>query len=232
MTFNSQQEGLLIVIDSGSDGSGKQTQTALLYQRLINEGHRVMKVDFPNYQSDSSALVRMYLNGEFGKDAEAVNPYSASTFYAVDRFGSYQTIWKDFYLNGGIILADRYTTSNMIHQTAKFDTEEEKQAYLDWLYDLEFVKMGLPVPNQVLFLDVPVDISLQLMKERLNKINGSMTKDIHEGNEQYLRKSYENACQVAEKYGWVHIACTEGSSMKSIEDIHETIYAQLLPTLS
>lgn len=224
-------KGKLFVIDSGTDGSGKATQSQLLYERLLKEGFDVRRVDFPNYKSDSSALVKMYLKGEFGKNAENVNPYAASLFYAVDRCASYLADWKHFYENGGIVLADRYTTSNMIHQSAKIQDPVEQEKYLQWLIDLEFEKCKLPVPDLVFFLDVPVDVSFHLMKDRLSKMDQSQNKDIHESNLEYLRKCYHHACHIAERYGWIRISCVTNQSMKSAEEIHQEIYQHLLPHL-
>ncbi|MFF2531552.1 dTMP kinase [Brevibacillus sp. NPDC058079] len=225
------KKGKVFVIDSRSDGSGKATQTELLHDRLSKEGYTVRKVDYPNYKSESSSLVKMYLKGAFGLDPGSVNPYMASTFYAVDRCASFHADWKDFYESGGIILADRYTTSNMIHQAVKIEDTKERKAYLDWLYDLEYIKCQLPIPDQVFLLDVPVDVSFELMRNRLNKIDNSESKDIHESNFEYLRKCYDNASEIANHYGWTRIACTESIVMRSIESIHEEIYKNLIPHL-
>ena len=223
-TFKSNQAGKLFVIESGSDGSGKKTQTLKLYERLINEGHEVRVIDFPRYEHESSALIRMYLRGDFGKSAEDVNAYTASTFYAVDRFASYNQDWKEFFEQGGIVLADRYTTSNMVHQTAKLSKSEQAD-YLQWLHDLEFVKMGLPVPTQVFLLDVPVDVTTELTKDRLSKMDGTSKKDIHEADVDYLKKSYNTALELAGLYDWIRISCVdEMKEMRTIEDIHEEIY--------
>lgn len=220
-------KGKLFVIESGVDASGKATQSEKLYKRLMDEGRKVKKITFPNYESQSSALVKMYLNGDFGQKADDVNPYTASTFYAVDRFASYTIEWKDFYQNGGIIIADRYTTSNMVHQASKFDCQEEKKAFLDWLWDLEFVKMKLPVPDEVIFLNMDPEISYQLMKNRSNKITGQRKKDIHERDFEYLQKTYENALWVAKHYHWFKINCMQKDKLKSIEEIHEEIYQRV-----
>ena len=187
--------GKLFVIE-GSDGSGKATQTQKLFDRLQSEGENTRKVEFPNYQSDSSALIKMYLNGDFGSDPGNVNPYPASTFYAVDRYASFQTYWGDFYENGGIVIADRYTTSNMVHQAAKIIDEADWYKYLDWLYDLEFVKFQLPVPDCVIFLDMPPECARRLIAGRPNK-SGEYTKDIHERNRFFLECSYRNSLKVA-----------------------------------
>lgn len=222
------KHGKLYVCD-GCDGSGKKTQIALLYERLAKEGFNVIKIDFPNYKSESSALVKMYLNGEFGTDPNAVNAYTASTFYAVDRFASYKKEWENFYLEGGIVLADRYTTSNMIHQIGKFDTLAERESYLEWLWDLEFIKMGLPVPDKVFFLDVKPETTLKLMENRDNKITGEKQKDIHERNTQHLIDAYNNAQYLIKKYSWAKIDCNDSEKLiKSIDDIHNEIYKQVI----
>jgi len=224
-------KGKLIIIEAGSDASGKATQTKRLFTRMKNERYNIRKVEYPNYKSRSSALVKMYLNGEFGYRPEDVNAYAASTFYSVDRYASYTKEWKRYYENGGIVLADRYTTSNMVHQASKLEDTEERDKYLDWLWDLEFVKLGLPVPDMVIFLDVPPVISNGLMSNRSNKITGGSKKDIHESDSEYLRKTYVNACRIAEKYNWKKIQCIEGSLLRSIEDIHNEIYDYVVKNL-
>lgn len=220
--------GKLYVIESGTDSSGKATQAKKIFNRLLQEGFNVMKVEYPDYDSDSSALVKMYLSGRFGTDPNAVNPYACSTFYAVDRFASFKTVWESFYKNGGIIIADRYTTSNMIHQAGKIKGISEKEKYLDWLWDLEFVKMQLPVPNMVLFLDVLPEIANRLMKNRKNKFDNNASKDIHERNQQHLLDAYHNALFVANKYDWHKINCVQDNQMKPIDDIHELIYQEII----
>jgi len=223
--------GKLYVIESGTDGSGKATQTEKLYRRLLEDGFSVKKVEYPNYKSDSSALVKMYLSGAFGSDPNAVNPYACSVFFAVDRFASFKTDWEPFYKNGGIILADRYTTSNMIHQAGKIFCLQEKEVFLDWLWDLEFKKIGLPVPDRVLFLDVSPEVSAELIKTRKNKFDEKAPKDIHERNPKHLEDAYRNAQFVADKYGWTKIKCMENGRMKSIEEIHEIVYRTVLNDL-
>lgn len=219
-------KGKLIVIE-GTDSSGKNTQSERLYQRLLKEEYNVMKVEYPNYSSDSSALIKMYLNGDFGKNPEDVNPYVASTFFATDRFASFKTVWKDFYDRGGIVIADRYTTSNMVHQASKIEDREERIQFLDWLWDFEFVKFSLPVPDHVFFLDMPVSVSRKLMENRNNKFTGEKEKDIHERDEVHLEKSYNNACNVAEKYDWIRINCVENGRIRTIEEIHDEIFSIL-----
>ncbi|WP_255547805.1 dTMP kinase [Crassaminicella indica] len=217
-------KGKLFVIESGVDASGKATQSEKLYKRLLAEGMNIKKITFPNYESQASALVKMYLNGDFGNKPDDVNPYTASTFYAVDRYASYVKDWKTFLEDGGIIIADRYTTSNMVHQASKFQTQKEKGIFLDWLWDLEFKKMELPIPDEVIFLNMSPEVSYQLMKNRMNKINGQMKKDIHERDFEYLKKTYENALWVANKYHWKKIECIKNQKLKSIDEIHEEIY--------
>lgn len=216
-------KGKLIIIESGSDASGKATQTKKLFERLSQEGLDIKKVEFPNYKSDSSALVKMYLNGDFGKNPEDVNPYVSSTFYAVDRYASFKTEWEKDYAGGKLILSDRYTTSNMVHQAAKLHGTE-KDIYLDWLWNLEFKLYGLPIPDCVIFLDMPPEISKELMRERANKITGSDKKDIHESNDEYMVNSYNNALYIAEKYQWQRINCAENGKPRTVDEIHEDIY--------
>jgi dTMP kinase len=223
-------KGRLIILEGG-DGSGKATQTLLLDKRLRQEGHTVKSISFPDYDSPSSALVKMYLHGDFGKSAEAVNPYVASTFYATDRFASYQLKWKDFLESGGIVLADRYTTSNMVHQMVKYNEPEKRQMFLDWLWDFEFVKFGLPVPQLVCLLDVPLAVSEKLMADRQAK-TGGQTGDIHENDRQYLAKCHNAYAELVTKYGWQRVACADGMTMKSPLEIHERIYALVEPLVT
>ena len=224
-------KGKLIIIEAGSDASGKATQTKRLFIRMKGEGYNIRKVEYPNYKSNSSALVKMYLNGEFGYRPEDVNAYAASTFFSVDRYASYVKEWRSYYENGGIVLADRYTTSNMVHQASKIDDEMERNKYLDWLWDLEFIKLGLPVPDMVIFLDVPPVISNNLMSGRNNKITGGSKKDIHESDSEYLAKTYLNACRISEKYDWKRIECITDSCLRSIDDIHNEIYEYVIENL-
>lgn len=214
--------GKLIIIEAG-DGSGKATQTEKLYNRLIEDGINVRKVTFPDYKSNSSALIKMYLNGEFGTRPESVNPYAASSFYAVDRYASYKQNWEEFYKQGGIVIADRYTTSNMVHQAVKILGQEEKEAFLDWLWDLEFIKFGLPIPDVVIFLDMPPIYSRALRKERAKK-HGELVPDIHERDEKYLENCYVNYRTVADKYHWQQIQCIQNQRLKDVDEIHEEVY--------
>ncbi|RDY23624.1 thymidylate kinase [Romboutsia maritimum] len=216
-------KGKLIIIESGSDASGKATQTKKLYERLLKDGYNVRKVEYPNYESESSALVKMYLRGDFGKNPSDVDPYISSTFFAADRYASFKTQWEEFYNQGGIIIADRYTTSNMVHQASKMDIQD-RDKYLDWLADFEFNMYKIPQPDFVMFLDVPIEYSKKLMENRKNKITGSDKKDIHESDMEYLEKSYKNSLYIAQKFNWKKINCVQSENLRSIEDIHEEIY--------
>lgn len=222
-------KGKLIIIEGG-DGSGKATQTRLLVEGLRKNGKSVKAVSFPDYDSESSALVKMYLRGDFGKNADAVNPYAASAFYAVDRFASYQMHWKQFLQEGCIVIADRYTTSNMLYQMIKIETQVEKETYLNWLEDFEFNKMGLPRPDCVILLDVPLEVTEQLMAQRVGK-TGGQTGDIHERDESFLRRCHEAYDMLANKYNWYRIDCTLQQKMRSAEDIHEDVYQQVMRIL-
>lgn len=217
--------GKLFVID-GTDGSGKQTQFNLLYDRLIKEGKKVLKLSFPRYDNPSSSLVKMYLSGEFGEHAKDINPYVASTFYAADRYASYIQDMLPFLKENpdGIILADRYTTANMVHQAGKIKNIEERDKFLEWLWDYEFNMYKIPVPDKVIFLNMPVEYSEKLMQNRNNKFTGDVKKDIHESDEKHLKDAYEAACYVSNKYKWYEITCVKNNQIRSIEDIHEEIF--------
>lgn len=221
--------GKLIIIEGG-DGSGKATQTKKLVERLKQEGLEVMSVSFPDYESDSSALVKMYLAGDFGKNADDVNPYVASTFYAADRFASFRMKWQEFYNNGGIVIADRYTTSNMVHQMVKYADAKERVEFLDWLEDLEFKKYQLPEPDVVCLLDVPLEVTLDLMKDRVNK-TGGQTGDIHEKDFMYLENCHKAYDELVERYDWRRIPCTQDGNMKTIDEIHEDVYKAICEIL-
>lgn len=224
------EKGLLIIIDSGSDGSGKATQTKELVQRLTKEGYPVKQITFPNYESPACEPVKMYLNGDFGTHANSVNAYAASTFYAVDRFASFKQDWERDYQLGMIIISDRYTTSNMIHQGMKMN-REDREAYLNWLEELEFKHFGLPKPDLTFFLDVSPKTTQKLRKGRLNKMNGSEKQDIHESDEAYLTQCYQNGVELATRQDWVRVRCDNEEGMRSIESIHEEIYQTVITFL-
>ncbi|MEF9865151.1 MAG: deoxynucleoside kinase [Oscillospiraceae bacterium] len=211
--------GKLIVIE-GLDGSGKATQAKLLYDALKQEHTEIQKVSFPNYDSPSSSLVKMYLDGQFGDKATDTGAYAASCFYTVDRFASYKTIWGDMYNNGGIVIADRYTTSNAIHQCSKLPRAEWDN-YLDWLFDFEYNKIAIPKPQLVIYLDVNPEISQKLMTKRYGGNEGK--KDIHERDTEYLLKSRQAAEYCAQKCNWITISCTENGDIRPMQQIHNDI---------
>ena len=218
--------GKLFVID-GTDGSGKQTQFEKLKERLTKDGIDYKTVSFPNYDSPSSSLVKMYLSGEFGEHAKDVDPYIASTFYAVDRYATYVTQYKEYYEKGGIILADRYTTANMVHQAGKIQDKEEREKFLNWLWNFEFKLYGLPEPTEVFFLKMPPETALDLIKNRENKFTHQAQKDIHEKDKNHIVDSFNAACDVAKKYNWYTVECVINNNIRTIEDIHEEIYQEI-----
>lgn len=218
--------GKIILLESGTDGAGKATQANLLTNALVEKGHKVLRVDFPRYQNDSSILIKKYLNGDFGKNANDVNPYTASTFYAVDRFASYLEEWRSFYEAGGIIVLDRYSSSNMIYQGAKIRSEEELIDYVNWLNDLEHTKGGLPQADYVLYLDVPPLVSEKLRLGRDLKNQG--TVDIHEENTQFMNDCYKTGSFLCDYYDWTRIDCTNSDNqLLNIEEIHSKIMEKL-----
>ena len=217
----------LYVID-GTDGSGKQTQYELLAKKLEEQGKKVLKITFPNYNKPSSSLVKMYLSGEFGKNANDVNPYVASTFYATDRFATYKTEFEEFYQKeDGIILADRYVSANMIHQAGKIEKNEEKDKFLEWVYDLEFNIYKIPKPDKVFFLNMPIDFAMELIKSRENKFTNQKEKDIHERDRNHLVNAYNAACYASSKFNWEEIMCVKDEKLRTIEEIQEDIYSKM-----
>lgn len=219
--------GKLIVIE-GLDGSGKSTQLELLPENLLKHGVESKTVSFPDYDSDSSALVKMYLSGKFGKNPNDVNAYAASLFYAVDRFASYKANWGNYYNQNGIIVSGRYTTSNAVHQTSKMD-ESEWKGFLDWLYDLEYNKVGIPKPDKVIFLDMPIEVSQKLLSGRYK--GDEAKKDIHESDTAYLDKCRKAAMFTAQYSGWTIIPCAQNGEARSIEDISKDILNETLKVI-
>ncbi len=219
--------GKLIVIE-GLDGCGKSTQLELLPQNLLKNGIESKSVSFPDYDSNSSALVKMYLGGEFGKKPGDVNAYAASLFYAVDRFASYKTNWGDYYKQNGVIVSGRYTTSNAVHQTSKMD-ECEWQDFLDWLYDLEYNKVGIPKPDKVIFLDMPIEVSQKLLSSRYK--GDEAKKDIHESDTAYLDKCRKAAMFTAKYSGWTIIPCAKDGEPRTIEDIAKDVLEETLKVI-
>ncbi|WP_294500554.1 thymidylate kinase [uncultured Gemmiger sp.] len=223
--------GKLVILE-GLDGSGKGTQADLLTQTLTEQGKNFRKLSFPNYQSDSSALVKMYLKGEFGMKPDDVNAYAASTFYAVDRYAGYKSDWGSFYAAGGLLVSDRYTTSNAVHQCAKLP-RAQWDAFLDWLFDFEYRKMGIPAPDRVIYLAVDPDVSQKLMSGRYH--GDESKKDIQEKDTEYMARARAAAEYCAGTLGWTRIECTEhlpqGKQMRSIQSIHNQILETLCDIL-
>lgn len=212
--------GKLIVIE-GTDGSGKSTQFKILTERLRQEGKAFKTLVFPQYSEPSSALIRMYLGGEFGTNPSDVNAYAASAFYAVDRYASFKKDWGKWYDQGGLIVSDRYTTSNAVHQASK-EAPENQPAFLKWLYEFEYEKLGMPRPDLTIYLDVPTAFTDKLMRNREAATNTKA--DIHEQDLSYLATCREMGRRAAEYYGWHIIHCVRDDQMRSIEDIHQEIY--------
>ena len=217
-------KGKLIVLE-GIDGSGKSSQYRRICERMEKDGIDYNHIVFPRYDKESSALIRMYLSGQFGTHPDDVNAYTASTFYAVDRFASFRDDWGKTYENGGLIISDRYTTSNAVHQGSKL-SDEELPAYFQWLSDLEYGKMGLPKPDLVIYLDVDLETSLARMKRRQEK--SSTTADIHEKDVDYLRRCLHTADMAAEYYGWTRIPFMKDGAERDVDEKNDEIYNLIL----
>lgn len=211
--------GKLIIIE-GLDGSGKSTQVALLEKYFDENGVDYKKIKLPDYDSPSSTLVKMYLGGEFGNNASDVNAYAAGAFYAVDRFASYKLGWKNDYESGRLILADRYATSNSIYQMEKIDKDRWDE-YLEWSADFEYNKIGIPKPELVIYLDMPVEVSQRLMTSRYDGDEGK--KDVHEADTAFLNRCRQSALYTASKQGWAVIPCSDGENPLPMEEIHKTV---------
>ena len=220
-------KGKLIVLE-GIDGSGKSSQYRRLCARMEKDKIAYNHIVFPRYTKESSALIRMYLNGEFGDKPDDVNPYAASTFYAVDRFASYRTDWGRKYEAGGLILSDRYTTSNAVHQGSKLP-DSSLPEFFAWLSDLEYVKMGLPKPDLVIYLDVDLETSLRRMRRREER--GLSSADIHEKDNSYLARCLHTASKAADFYGWKRIDFLKNGSERELDEKNDEIYGLILETL-
>lgn len=216
--------GKLIVIE-GLDGSGKSTQLDLLYENLKKKGIDCKSVSFPDYDNPSSTLVKMYLAGNFGKKPGDVNAFAASVFYTVDRYASYKANWGEYYNNGGTIVSGRYTTSNAVHQASKLP-ESEWEDFLSWLYDFEYNKIGIPKPDKVIFLDMPIEVSQKLLTKRYDGDNSK--KDIHECDTEYLDRCRKAAVFTAEFSGWETIPCSKDGEPRSIEEIADDVLKSVL----
>lgn len=218
-------KGKLIVLE-GTDGAGKTTQVRLMARRLEEEGVSFRQVKFPRYGSPFAAPVERYLQGDLGKRPGDVSAYAASTLYAVDRYASYRQDWREDYEGGKLILTDRYTTSNAVHQAPKLP-EEERRAYLDWLFDLEYSRLALPEPDLVIYLDLPAEVSARML--RLRQEATHTKADIHEQDGAYLRACRESARSIAKRLGWRVVDCSRGGAVRPPEDIHEELWALVRP---
>ena len=216
--------GKIIVVESNTDGAGKQTQTEEIYKYLKEKGKKVVKFSFPNYNSDSSYFVKKYLNGEFGDDAKNINPYIASTFFAVDRYLTYIKEIKKYYDEDYYILMDRYVTSNIIYQAAKMENKNKIDEFINWNKELEYNKYNLPKPNYVIFLYMDLKESEKLRKSRKAKLEG---KDIHEQNNEYLKKVSDNSLYICETEKWTKIECVKKGRLKDILEIKEEIIKKI-----
>lgn len=214
----------LLAVIEGLDGCGKSTQFELTAKKLSDKGHSVKAISFPDYEQPSSVLVRMYLDGKLSASAEDINAYAAASFYAVDRYASYKQFWENDYNNGTFILAARYVTSNLIYQMSKLD-KSEWDKYIDWLYDYEYEKLGLPRPDKVIFLDMPLEVSQKLLSARYK--GDESKKDIHEADMEYMKKCRDAAYFSAKKLGWSIIDCSDGKEPLPINVINDKILAQL-----
>lgn len=213
-----------LFIIEGIDGSGKTTQAGMLLERFRKMGKPVKRLKFPNYDGASSSLVKMYLAGEFGKDAEDVNAYAASSFYAVDRYATYKQDWENDYKNGTVLVSDRYVTSNILYQGSKLE-REALSSYCDWLFDFEYNKLGLPRPTAVFFLDVPPEISDRNVEHR-NADDGS-TKDIHEADRAYMKKCYETAKFMCDRGDFIRIEAVKDGKMLPPEEISALLISKI-----
>ena len=216
--------GRFIAID-GLDGSGKGTQTDILVERLKSEGKKVRVLSFPMYENDSSLFARMYLDGKLGKNPSDTNAYTASMFFACDRYISYKTDWiNDISDPDTYVIANRYTSANAVHQLSKLP-EEEWEDFLSWLWDFEFKKLGLPMPDDIVYLEVHPDVSLSLVKSRSEETGRKI--DIHENDTAYMFKCYDAALYVSKALDWVQISCVKDGKMRTREDVAEEIYTRL-----
>ena len=213
--------GKLIVFE-GTDGSGKATQARILAERLRSAGVPFQEIDFPRYGNPFAEPARLYLNGALGARPEDVSACAASTLYAIDRYASYKEDWGAAYEAGRLILANRYTTSNAVHQASKLPAEE-REGFLDWLFDLEYNRLGLPRPDLVLYLDLPTEISGQML--RLREAVTHTPADIHEKDAGYLRQCRENAAEIVRRLGWRRIDCSRDGAVRTPEDIHREVWS-------
>ena len=214
------EKGKLIVFEGASDGIGKSTQIELLRKRLESEGYIIVNHHFPTYGTYHGAPVEKYLAGELGK-IEDLPPYFINSLYAVDRACAWHSKLKYLYNDGNILLFDRYTTSSLIYQAAKYKDINEKKKFLDYVSDFEYNKLGIKEPDIVVFLTAPFDLVTEMRKNRVD--NDGIVNDLHERDINYMKEVYENAIFVANYLNWNIIKCNNEYGMRSREDIHEDI---------
>ena len=216
--------GCNLLVIEGLDGSGKATQAQSLYLRLKKIKKYVHKVSFPNYESKSSDLIKTYLNSDILKNEKKENIYAISSLFAFDRYLSYVNSWKKFYKDGYLIIADRYSTSNAVYQLSNIE-KDKWDDYIKWLEDYEYYKLELPKPKLVIYLDMPVNVSQELMLKRYN--GDESKKDLYEKDVGRLKRCKESAMYVSKKYNWEIINCVDATTgrIKSINEIHEIIFS-------
>lgn len=211
--------GKLIVLE-GTDGSGKATQAGLLLKSLAAQGISCREIDFPRYGNPFAEPANLYLHGALGGKPGDVNACAASVMFAVDRFASYKEDWGKFYESGGVVVANRYTTSNAVHQASKL-SEGERRDFLTWLFDLEYCRLGLPEPDLVLYLDMPTEAAGLLLRRR--EAETHTAADIHERDGDYLCRCRACAGEIARVQGWAVVNCGGGGAPRTPEEIHREV---------
>ena len=214
-------KGKLIVFEGASDGIGKSTQIKLLREKLESEGHIIVSHHFPTYGTYHGAPVEQYLAGNLG-NIEDSTPYFINSLYAVDRACAWKSKLKPLYEDGKVLLFDRYTTSSLMYQSAKIKDMDEKIAFLDYVSDFEYNKLGIQEPDVVIFLTAPFDMITEMRNGRID--NEGIQNDLHERDSNYLKEVYDNAMFVANHLSWNIVECNDGDRLRSREDIHEEIY--------
>lgn len=219
------RQGRLVVIE-GIDGSGKTTQYELLKKRLKAEGVAHTGTSFPNYESLSGKLVKSYLDGYFGENPADVNAYAAASFFAVDRYISFKTdSWGKFYRNGGFVISSRYSTSNAIHQASKLP-EAQRESYFKWLSEYEYMLLELPKPDEVFFLDLPLEAAISHINSR--EAQSNTPRDIHERNKKYLINCVKAGQHAAEYFGWTKIDLMRENRLMTPEEISKKLYEKII----
>lgn len=223
--------GKIFVIE-GTDGCGKETQSKLLLESLLSKGYNVKRQSFPNYESQSSGPVKMYLNKELGENAKDIDAYQASVLFAVDRLCTMLAGFKNFLKDeNAVLILDRYVESNLIHQAGKIKNLTERRKFAYWITNLEFNILKLPKPDMVLFLDMPPEISMTLAKKR-SALKSGTKQDIHEEDPQHIFDAYEAGTQIAKNFGWNVINCVKDGNAKTIEEIHEEIEKSVIECMN